>query len=234
MDRGNAGTTDRAAQEGRLVEDSRSPQSDRYLVMSASLSADSLNSRLAKLAAGAITSRGGTVDTATMRDFDAPSYDDALERAGTFPDGAVEFRRRLKSCDGFVIVSPEYNFSVPGLLKNAIDWVSRFRPQPFNEKMGLLMSASPSMAGGNRGLWALRVPLEHLGARVYPDMFSLARADEAFADDDTLRNQHLQRSFEANITNFMNLVESAKHYPCIKSAWIEFLGEPDSPATRVE
>src|SRR5256885_12003443 len=47
-----------------------------------------------------------------------------------------------------------------GSVKNLIDWVSRFKPQPFNGKHALLLSASPSMVGGNRGLWALRVPLE--------------------------------------------------------------------------
>lgn len=52
-----------------------------------------------------------------------------------------------------------------------IDWVSRFQPQPFNGKHALLLSAWPSMVGGNRGLWALRVPLEHLGERVYPSRF---------------------------------------------------------------
>ena len=51
------------------------------------------------------------------------------------------------------------------MLGNTIDWVSRFSPQPFNEKHGLLLSASPSMVGGNRGAWALRVPFEHLGSR---------------------------------------------------------------------
>ena len=59
------------------------------------------------------------------------------------------------------------------VLKNVIDWVSRYRPQPFHARHALLLSASPSMAGGNRGLWALRVPLDHLGAHVFPDMFSL-------------------------------------------------------------
>ncbi len=73
---------------------------------------------------------------------------------------------------------------MPGMLKNLIDWTSRFRPQPFDGKHGLLMSASPSMGGGNRGLWALRMPLEHLGARIYPDMFSLAQAHKALVEGD--------------------------------------------------
>jgi chromate reductase, NAD(P)H dehydrogenase (quinone) len=119
-----------------------------------------------------------------------------------------------------------------GTLKNVIDWVSRYRPQPFKGKHCLLMSASPSMAGGNRGLWALRQPLEHLGANVYPDMFSLAQAHQAFSADDRIADPQLQNWFEGNITGFLNLVEAAKHYPCAKSAWIEFLGEANIPATR--
>jgi NAD(P)H-dependent FMN reductase len=90
------------------------------------------------------------------------------------PEGAKEFRKRLLTNDAFIISSPEYNASMRGVLKNAIDWVSRFHPQPFNERHSLLMSASPSMIGGNRSLWTLRIPLEHLEARVFPDMFSLA------------------------------------------------------------
>jgi chromate reductase len=121
------------------------------------------------------------------------------------------------------------------VLKNAIDWVSRFRPQPFNEKHGLLMSASPSMAGGNRGLWALRVPLEHLGARVYPDMFSLAQAHRGLDGDGRLADAALDRRFRATIAGFMDLVEAATHYPCLKRDWVEFLGErPDPVIDRVE
>ena len=75
-----------------------------------------------------------------------------------------------------MIVSPEYNASMPGLLKNLIDWTSRFRPQPFDARHALLLSASPSLVGGNRGLWSLRVPLEMLNVRVFPSMFSLSKA----------------------------------------------------------
>jgi multimeric flavodoxin WrbA len=83
-----------------------------------------------------------------MREFDTPSYDGDVEASEGFPAGAEELRRRLEACDGFVISSPEYNASMPGVLKNAIDWASRFRPQPFHERHGLLLSASPSMVGG--------------------------------------------------------------------------------------
>jgi chromate reductase, NAD(P)H dehydrogenase (quinone) len=205
------------------------------LVFGASLSSTSLNVRLAELAAATVESRGGGVERATMSDFDCPSYDFDVEKEGGLPLGATRLRDRLKSVDGFIISSPEYNASLPGVLKNAIDWVSRSRPQPFKGKQGMLMSASPSMAGGNRGLWALRVPLEHLGARVYPDMFSLAQAHMAFGADGKISDGKLRDFFETTVGCFMDLVEATKNYPALKTQWIEFLGERPTPATeRVE
>ena len=207
----------------------------RFLVFSVSQRKGSLNTKLAQLAAGVIENHGGVVDFAGMTEFDARSFNQDLEINDFHPKGAEEFRKRLLANDAFIISSPEYNGSMPGLIKNSIDWVSRFRPQPFNEKHALLMSASPSMAGGNRGLWQLRMPLEHLGANVFPNMFSLAMAHRAFDDNGNIADETLAKRFEDNIVSFMNLVEAAKHYPCMKKAWVEFLGEKtDAVTERVE
>jgi len=207
----------------------------KILVFSASLRKDSLNTRLAKLATKVIREKGGIVDYASMSEFDCPSMNQDLETNDFHPDGAKEFNKRILANDAFVISSPEYNGSMPGLLKNMIDWVSRFRPQPFNECHALLMSASPSMAGGNRALWSLRMPLEHLGTRVYPNMFSLAMAHKAFSAEGMIADETLQERFETNLIAFMSLVEAAKNYPCIKKAWVEFLGEKtDLETDRVE
>jgi chromate reductase, NAD(P)H dehydrogenase (quinone) len=207
----------------------------RYLVFAASLRAESLNTRLARLAAATIEAKGGEVDLASMRDFDAPSYNADLQNDEGFPAGAELFRRSLDASDAFIVASPEYNSSMPGALKNAIDWVSRYQPQPFNERHGLLLSASPSMVGGNRGLWALRIPFEHLGARMYPDMFSLAQAHKALTSEGRIADERLQERFDTNIANFMDLVEAATHYPCVKRAWVEYLGEhPDPVIDRVQ
>src|SRR3954468_5101947 len=146
----------------------------KVLVFAASLRAESLNHKLAALAARVARQAGASVDLASMRDFDVPLYDGDLESAEGIPAGARELRRRLLATDAFILSSPEYNGSMAGTIKNLIDWGSRFRPQPFYSRPGPLLSASPSLGGGNRGLWALRVPLEHLGARIFPDMFSLA------------------------------------------------------------
>ncbi|MFA6954900.1 MAG: NAD(P)H-dependent oxidoreductase [Thermoanaerobaculia bacterium] len=197
----------------------------KVLVFAASLRAESLNRKLAGLAARIAEKSGATVIAASMRDFDCPSYDGDLEKAQGIPTGAHELKHRLDEADAFIVSSPEYNGSMPGVFKNVIDWASRFRPQPFDGKHGLLLSASPSMAGGNRGLWTLRMPLEHLGARIYPDMFSLAMAHKALADDE-LADPTQRARFEKNIEVFLSLAEAAKHYPCMKRAWVEFLGEP--------
>ena len=207
----------------------------RLLVFSASLRKGSLNTQLARLAAGVIEKHGAQVDFASMREFDTPSFDQDLETGNDPPEGAVQLRDRILASDAFIISSPEYNGCMPGLIKNTIDWVSRFRPQPFNEKHALLMSASPSMAGGNKALWQLRVPLEHLGARVFPNMFSLAMAHKAFNGTGSITDEKLAQRFEENLMAFLDLVEAAKHYPCMKKAWVEFLGErTDEVTERVE
>jgi chromate reductase len=207
----------------------------RFLVFSASLRKDSLNTQLAKLAKESIEKLNGKVDYAEMSEFDCPSFNSDNETAGGNPGGAIELNKRILANDAIVLASPEYNGSMPGLIKNAIDWVSRFRPQPINEKQILLMSASPSMVGGNRGVLALRVPLEHLGGRVFPNMFSLAMAHKAFSADGKLADPTLTKRFEDNIISFMNLVEAQTQYPCIKKAWVEFLGEKtDGVTERVE
>ncbi|KAF0647366.1 MULTISPECIES: NADPH-dependent FMN reductase [Streptomyces] len=201
-----------------------------FLVMTGSRRADSYNTKLARLAVEAVDANGASSALASVRDFEVPDYDGDTERTDGVPPGARRFRDRLRAVDALVIASPEYNASVPGVLKNLIDWTSRLRPQPFNELQALLLSASPSMVGGNRGLWALRVPLEHLGARVYPDMFSLAAAHSQLDADGRIADETLRRRFETNIVNFMNLVEATTHYPCVKKAWVEYLGERPDPA----
>jgi hypothetical protein len=158
-----------------------------FLIFSASLRSEALNTQLANLAMQTIETQGGKVDLASMQDFDVPSYDADVEHSDGLPPGAEELRRRLQASDAFVIASPEYNASMPGLLKNAIDWVSRSQPQPFHERHG------------------------------------------------RISNPQLQERFDATIAGFIDLVEAAKHYPCVKTKWVEFLGErPDPAVDRVE
>lgn len=178
----------------------------KILILPASLRRASLNRKLAELAASILTAQGHTVDLADMAEFDTPSYNGDVEAEEGTPAGANELHKRMLENDAFIIVSPEYNGSIPGSLKNTIDWMSRFKPQPFGKLNMLLMSASPSMSGGNLGLWQLRIPLEKLGARVYPAMFSLAVADKAFTSEGRISDENLAKLLEKTIADFLELV----------------------------
>ncbi|MBK7951911.1 MAG: NAD(P)H-dependent oxidoreductase [Deltaproteobacteria bacterium] len=154
----------------------------KVLVLVGSMRTGSLNRQLAAIAAGMAERAGATVVRADPRAIALPLYDGDVEAAGGLPPAALALAAQIEACDGLLIASPEYNYSVPGVLKNAIDWVSRAKPSPLRGKRALLLSASPSLVGGNRGLWALRMPLEALGVHVFPDMFSLASAHAVLAD----------------------------------------------------
>jgi len=145
------------------------------------LRTDSLNRKLLALAVAAAERSGLTVEVGDLRAFDLPLYDGDVEAAG-IPAGVQALAAKVAAADGLLIASPEYNFSVPGVLKNAIDWLSRTKPMPLRGKRALLISASPALVGGNRGLWALRVPLEGLGVHVFPEMYSLASAHEQLGE----------------------------------------------------
>src|SRR5919107_546814 len=94
-----------------------------------------------------------------------PLYDAALG-ATRSPDEVPRLADAIRAADGLIICTPEYNNSVPGTLKNAIDWLSRLPKQPFNEKPVAVQSASPGQFGGVRCQLALRPVLATLNAFV--------------------------------------------------------------------
>jgi chromate reductase len=105
---------------------------------------------------------------ATMETFDIrpiPIYDDDLRAAG-FPAAVADFRARIAAADAVLIVTPEYNYSIPGPLKNAIDWASRPPDQPFNQKPIAVMGASPGIIGTARAQYHLRQSFVFLNAQV--------------------------------------------------------------------
>jgi chromate reductase, NAD(P)H dehydrogenase (quinone) len=92
-------------------------------VFAASLRADSLNGKLAALAARIAEQSGATMDPASMRDFDVPSYDGDAENIQGIPKGAEELRRRLLESDAFIVSSPEYNASMPGTFSAWVEFL---------------------------------------------------------------------------------------------------------------
>lgn len=180
----------------------------KLLLFAASLRKDSLNRKLARLAADAVRAAGAGVDHADFHEFDMPLYDGDLEVAHGLPAGAIALRDRVEASDGLVIVTPEYNHSIPGTLKNAIDWLSRAKPVPLKSRPALLLSASPGLAGGSRSTWALRVPLQLLGTFVFPDHFALPRADQAFSADGAFADPKNQVRLERLVKEYLAFAEA--------------------------
>jgi NAD(P)H-dependent FMN reductase len=95
---------------------------------------------------------------------------------------------------------------MPGTLKNAIDWVSRVKPMPLKNHACYLLSASPSLVGGLRGLWHLRQPLEGLGTFVVPYMYSLPQADKAFDENGQLADEKRVETLRTQVQQFVDHV----------------------------
>jgi len=180
----------------------------RVLAFAASLRRASLNRKLVAVAADVARAAGAQVDLAEFREFEMPIYDGDLDASAGLPPGAAELRRRLEQTDAMVIAAPEYNYSIAGPLKNAIDWVSRARPMPWRGKSVLLIAASPSPMGGIRGLWQTRIPLEGCGALVFPDMFALPHADQAFDEQGKLRDPAVEDRLRRDVVGFVRLAEA--------------------------
>jgi chromate reductase, NAD(P)H dehydrogenase (quinone) len=178
----------------------------KILAFAGSLRRDSLNKKLLTIASDIARKKGVEVMIIDLAEFEMPLYSGDIEDKQGAPIVANKLKELFNNVDGVIISAPEYNFSVSGVLKNALDWVSRTKPQPFKQKHILLMSASPSMVGGNRGLWSLRMPLEALGAFVYPDMFSLSVAHEAFDAKGGLKDTNLYTMLDGNVDGFIKHV----------------------------
>lgn len=159
----------------------------KILAFSGSIRRDSLNRTLISAAVDATRAAGGAVTLLDLADYPLPLYDGDLEDREGLPDNAQRLKALFKDHDAFLIASPEYNSSIPPLLKNTLDWVSReWQGEsgllPYQNKVAALMSASPGALGGMRMLPHLRQVLNTLGVLVLPGQFALPRADTGFVD----------------------------------------------------
>ncbi len=152
----------------------------KFLMMAASLSENSLNKKLISNAAHIIEKANHEVNLVQFSEFNMSLYNADIEKKSGLPSGAKSFIEKMHVADAMIFSSPEYNFSMPGTFKNFFDWISRERPMPWQGKYIYLISASPALNGGNRALWVSRVSFEACGSFVFPSMFSLPKAHEAF------------------------------------------------------
>lgn len=169
------------------------------LGLSGSLRAGSHNTGLLR-AAAALAPEGMSISLVTPGDL--PLYNADLEATGD-PPAVVALRSRLKEADGVLIATPEYNYSIPGVLKNAIDWVSRpVRTSPLNAKPTALLGAGGGF-GTVRAQAHLRQILQHNGALILPKPeLYVARAGEKFDASGTLTDEKTRSSLVAFLEAF--------------------------------
>ena len=179
----------------------------RILALAGSLRTGSLNRRLLKIASGILKGKA-EVDHLDMREIGMPLYDGDLEEKEGLPAGAAEFKRRIEAAHALMIATPEYNNSIPGALKNAIDWASRPPSNPFRGRIALLLGASPGRFGAVRGVLALRQVLTALSCTVVPSSVYIASAGEAFDDSGGLKDARSLVSIEKACAELIRFTDS--------------------------
>lgn len=173
----------------------------KILAFAGSTRTESFNKKLLKVAIKGAEAAGAQVTYLDLRDLALPLYDGDLEASHGLPPGALKFKDLLIANDGLLISSPEYNSSISGVLKNAIDWASRpdgAEPglKGFANKAAVLMSASLGALGGLRGLITVRSILGNIRTIVLPEQVTLSHAAEAFNPDGTLKDAKQQAAVE--------------------------------------
>ena len=158
----------------------------KVLGISGSLRKGSFNAAALR-AAQKLAPAGVTVDTFDIAPI--PLYNEDVKAQG-FPPPVQELRDRIKAADALLIVTPEYNYSIPGVLKNAIDWASRPPEQPFQDKPIAIMGASPGLLGTSRAQYHLRQCFVFLNARLVtqPEVM-IAQASQKFDADGNLTDE---------------------------------------------
>jgi len=141
-----------------------------------------------------------------------PLYNADIQETSGFPGEATDFFEAVKGADGVLFVTPEYNWSMPGVLKNALDWVSRMKDQPFKEKAVAIQSCSQGPLGGARMQYHWRMSMTYLGAYIFgtPEIF-VGNAQNKF-DKETLAltDQPTKDIVKQQLAAFAKFVEKMK------------------------
>ncbi len=179
----------------------------KIFAISGALRAGSFNRKLLKVAIQKI--KEAEVDVADLKEFELPPYDGDIETHG-LPAGAVKLKERIVAADALLIATPEYNHSIPGTFKNAIDWASRPPSNPFSGKVALIISASPGYFGGVRSQLHLRQVLMSLRVLVLPELITLAAADKAFDETGNLVDPKIGAQLQKGLDSLVSHAAALK------------------------
>lgn len=157
----------------------------KILAFAGSTRKESWNKKLVRAAAASLA---GTPDVEVtfidLADYPLPLYDGDLHDAQGLPENAKRLKQLFVDTHGFLVAAPEFNGSYPGVLKNALDWISASDKsvpgEPFKGKVAALMSASPGQRGGLRGLEKLRELFLDMQILVLPEIFAVGSIATVF------------------------------------------------------
>ena len=172
-----------------------------YLLgLSGSLRAASTNTKLMRAAAA---SYGGAFQEGNLR---LPLYDGDLEDAEGIPDSVQSLADQIAGAQAVIISTPEYNKGISGVLKNALDWVSRTKGSPWSGKPVAIMSAAAGRAGGERAQFDLRLCMVPFRTQILqgPEML-LAASGKAFDNDGALKDDFTQKILDELMGNLRAL-----------------------------
>jgi chromate reductase len=149
-----------------------------------------------------------TIEIVTLHGI--PLYDGDVEVASGKPQSVLELDARIRAADGLIICSPEYNFSMPGVLKNAIDWLSR-QSQPFGFKRIGVMGVSSGNVGTARMQYHLRQSLQALNGLVMPrpEVF-VTRSAEKFDAEGNLTDEETRKLLVKWLAAYHDWVEKKR------------------------
>lgn len=180
----------------------------KLVLFAGSLRKESLNKKLLNVIKGIVESKTEyTPVIIDIKSLNIPMYDGDIEEEG-MPEGVTKLGEEIKSADGVIISSPEYNGSISSPLKNTIDWISRLRPTPLNKKPVLLSGASPGNFGTIRAQTHAKPSLESLKAYVFHTPFLLTRADQAFKENGEFVDADNNKRLIELIQNYIEYVEA--------------------------
>lgn len=178
--------------------------------ISGSLRKDSYNTMLLRTA-HELLPEGMQMDIVSIADLPLYNGDYDLPITNERPAVVTSFREKLAKADGLLIVSPEYNYSIPGGLKNAIDWASRGEDAPLLNKPVSLMGATMGMWGTVRMHIAFNPVFEIMNMRpVYRPEVMVAKAHEKFDENGRFTDEYAKKLIKQNLENLKKLIELYK------------------------
>jgi chromate reductase len=171
----------------------------RILVFAGSIRSGAYSGKTADCAQKELAVQGALVTRISLADYPLPLMNEDLEKEKGIPENAFKLARQIAAHDAVLICTPEYNGSIPPLVKNTIDWVSRIskdggKPlKPYPEKLVAICSSSDGHFAGIRSANHLRAVLSHVGMEVISPQLSVPRGEDAFDEDGEFKDERLRK-----------------------------------------